>query len=71
MKFKGTKVYNNRPRLFRFGGGVYKTKNMSQRQLNNDSVRAILMPGEIVIPTKHANKVAKFLKKENIKLPNL
>lgn len=71
MKFKGVKVFNNRARTFRFGGGVYKHPNMSKRQIDNDSVRAILMPGEIVIPTKHASKVAKFLKQENIKLPNL
>lgn len=36
-----------------------------------DKVPALLQENEIVIPVKHAKKVAKFLKEENIKLPNM
>lgn len=36
-----------------------------------DVVPTVLMGGEIVIPTKHAKKVARFLKQERIKLPGL
>lgn len=36
-----------------------------------DVVPTVLMGGEIVIPTKHAKRVARFLKQERIKLPGL
>lgn len=36
-----------------------------------DHVPAMLQVGEIVIPKKHANRVARLLKREHIKLPNL
>jgi hypothetical protein len=36
-----------------------------------DKVPALLQENEIVIPVKHAKKVAKFLKEEDIKLPNM
>lgn len=72
MLFKGVRVFNSKPRNFyRFGGHVKKDPQMTRRQLQNDSVKAILQPGEIVIPVKHADKVAKFLKEQRIKLPNL
>jgi hypothetical protein len=36
-----------------------------------DVVHTVLEPGEVVIPVEHVNKVTKFLKKENIKLPGM
>ena len=36
-----------------------------------DQVFARVAVNEIVIPVKHADKVRKFLKQENIKLPNM
>lgn len=36
-----------------------------------DNIPALLQGGEIVIPKKHAPKVAKMLKKEGIKLPGM
>ena len=73
MKFKGTPVFNpHNPRdLYKQGGYVYSSPHMTQKQLQNDSVLAVLRPNEIVIPVKHAKTVAKFLKSKNIKLPNL
>lgn len=73
MLFGGVKVFNNkyRTRYYRFGGKVTPHKNMTKEQLENDSVKAILQPNEIVIPVKYADRVAKILKKEGIKLPNL
>lgn len=74
--FKGTQVYNPiTPRIMKEGGHVYPKPNMSRRQLNNDSVLAILQPNEIVIPIKYKNinlaqKVEKYLKKNNIYLPH-
>jgi hypothetical protein len=36
-----------------------------------DNIPALLQGGEIVIPKKHAPKVARMLKKEGIKLPGM
>ena len=71
MFFKGTKVYNNKPRNFTKGGYVRAGPNMSYRQLHKDSISAILKPNEIVIPVKHTKLIKKFLKSKKIKLPNL
>lgn len=74
--FKGTPIYNPyRPRIMKDGGYVYPKPNMLNSQLNNDSVLAILQPNEIVIPVKHkgiplAKKIEKYLKSNNIYLPN-
>jgi hypothetical protein len=66
------KYYNKRPWNFVYSGGkVRRTKRMTKAQLSHDSVRAILMPGEIVIPTKYAKRVALMLKRSNIHLPGL
>ena len=46
-------------------------QNFSSKVLNYDLVPVLLQPNEIVIPKKHTAKVKKFLKEENIKLPNL
>jgi len=75
-KFKGTPIYNHRhPRNFLNGGYVEPRQNMTRRQLNKDSVLAILQPGEIVLPVKYkgqqlAKRMKKYLIKNNIKLPN-
>ena len=73
MIFGGVKVFNKkyRTRYYRFGGKVKAHHKMTRQQLENDSVKAILQPNEIVIPVKYADRVAKMLKKANIKLPNL
>jgi hypothetical protein len=71
MYFKGVKIFNKKPRNLIIGGSVYGHKNLTKRQLDNDSIKAFLQVGEIVIPKKHARKVEKFLDKEGIKLPNM
>lgn len=76
-QFKGTPVYNPYlPRDLTNGGYIYKKKNMTQKQLNNDSVIGILRPGEIVIPVKYKNRnsaslVKKYLMSQKIYLPHL
>lgn len=73
--FKGTPVYNPyKPRNYMNGGYVYSSPTMTQSQLNNDSVIAILRPGEVVIPVKHkgynlAHMTRNWLKSQNISLP--
>ncbi len=75
-KFKGTSIYNHRhPRYFINGGYVEPRSNMTRRQLENDSILAVLQPNEIVIPVKYKGKplakmVKKLLIKNNIMLPN-
>lgn len=68
------------PNLYRLGGLV-ETHNergrppsfayMKVRTMGVDQVPTMLMKNELVIPVKHVNKVAKFLKSQNIKLPNM
>jgi hypothetical protein len=75
MKFKGTPIYNYKPRHFLKGGFVKSKPNMTKKQLNNDSVLAILQPNEIVIPVKHkgqplANQIKRYLINNNIYLPH-
>lgn len=84
---KGGKVknpqnaFNLKPRLMEGGGRVTHKRGMTSYQRNNDSVRAILQPGEVVIPVKYYQKSKKksinlaadvlaYLKKKNVKLPN-
>lgn len=63
------------PYNFTAGGKVKVAhKNIPAARLKKgdpDRVLARLMPGEIVIPVKHAAKVKKMLKKEKIKLPGM
>jgi hypothetical protein len=78
-KFKGVPLFNKTPRKYDLVGGyVKKHPDMTRQQLNNDSVKAILMPGELVIPFKHrkfedgglVRKVVKYLKQDlGVKLP--
>ncbi len=65
--------FNAKPRRYdKTGGFVKRHHNMTYAQLHGgDSVRALLMPGEIVIPLKHVRTVKTFLKRRKIKLPNL
>ena len=68
MFFKGVKIVNAKPRL-KFGGGKIKqTTKMTKKQLNNDSIYLIGEEDQLMIPTKYANLVNDFLKKNNIKL---
>ena len=75
-KWKGTPIYNpNHPRILKDGGYVEPRKNMTKRQIKNDSILAVLQPNEIVIPVKYkgiplAKKVKKYLIKNKIILPN-
>lgn len=71
MFFNGTKVYNKRPRKFNNGGYVVQNKNMSNRQIHHDSIKAIVMPNELIIPVKYAKLVSHFLKSKKIRLPNM
>ena len=75
VAFKGTPIFNKyKPRDLRYGGYVYEGKGMTQKQLDHDSVIAILRPNELVIPVKHkgynlAHKVQNWLRSQNITLP--
>jgi hypothetical protein len=44
---------------------------MKVKNMGVDQVPTLLQHGEIVIPVKHVDKVAKFLKSQNINLPNM
>ena len=56
MYFKGTKIYNNgSPWRYMSGGKIHQMKDMTKRQINNDSVHIIAMPNELIIPVKHKN----------------
>jgi len=76
-----THIYDpEMPNLYRLGGLV-ETHNdrgrppsyvyMKVKTMNEDQVPTLLMKNELVIPVKHAKKVAKFLKSQNINLPNM
>jgi len=81
MYFKGVKVYNpDYPRRYAFGGRVKAYGDMTKKQIENDSINAILMPNELIIPVSHpkmkkkgalVNEVIKHLDESfNIRLPN-
>lgn len=74
-------IYNRRPREFRCGGKVSGKRNMTKWQRKNDSIAAILQPGELVVPVKYYQKgtgkpidlaaeTIKKFKEIGIKLPN-
>ena len=74
MKYnQGGKIIQ--PKIFLAGGKVKASdKNIPAHVLkkgDQDRVLARLMPGEIVIPVKHASKVKKMLKAAKIKLPGM
>ena len=60
-----------RTRYYYEGGKILPHIKMNKKHLSADSVRAILQPGEIVIPVKHAKKVATLLRTNGVKLPNM
>lgn len=81
FKQGGKVAFNLKPHLLRGGAKISKKKRMNAYQRSNDSVRAILQPGELVIPVKYYQKEKKrkiplaaqveaMLKKRGIKLPN-
>lgn len=76
-----SQTFNLKPRLMRSGGRVSHKRGMTAYQKNHDSVRAILQPGEVVIPVKYfqkdkkrhinlADHVVNYLKKRKVHLPN-
>lgn len=79
MYFKGTPIYNSgHPWSYVRGGNVPFRANMTPRQKTHDSVQAILMPGELVIPMKHkgfkrgglVKNVIHYLHNMGVRLPN-
>lgn len=68
--FKGTRLVNpHKPRKMKQGGYVHKTKTTSKAQANNDSVLAVLTPGELVIPKRLVRKTKRLFKRASIKFP--
>lgn len=68
--FKNTPLVNpHQPRMLKRGGYVRKTKKTTKTQAANDSILAVLTPGELVIPKKHTHKVMAYLRRRNIRLP--
>lgn len=65
------RAWNTKARNYMRGGSVTGSLGMTQGQLRGDSVRALLTPGEIVIPVKHARRVSSYLRSKNIKLPGV
>ena len=63
------------PYRFAHGGAVSPAQaNIAKEMLppgDMDTVPARLQPGEMVIPVKHANLVASFLRSKKIYLPNM
>lgn len=72
MYYKGVKVYNpSSPWKFKNGSFVHIKPDMTQQQLHNDSVLAILQPGEIVISKKYVNdKLKNILENNKIHVPD-
>lgn len=67
------------PNLYKLGGLVEANQMgrpptfsyMKVRNMGVDQVPTLLQHGEIVIPVKYVDKVAKYLKSKNINLPNM
>lgn len=72
MLFRGVRVYNpSSPWKFRGGSFVHIKPDMTKKQKENDSVLAILQPGEVVISKKYVNdKLKKVLEENKINVPN-
>ena len=64
-------IYNRINKDGKAGGYVVPMPDMTTKQLNNDSVQTILLPGELVIPRKYVHTVMGFLKRKNIRFGNL
>lgn len=80
MYFGGTKIYNpSGPWKYRDGGKIHAYPDMNKKQLNNDSVHIVAMPGELIVPVTHprfpekgqlVQKVVSYLKTNGVRLPN-
>ena len=74
-------VFNKRARHMINGGSVTSHPMMTKQQRTSDSVKAILQPGELVVPVKHfqkgrkpinlADMTAKEFKRRGIRLPGM
>lgn len=80
LKRGGKVPYNKKPRFMFTGGRVKSKAGMTRYQKTHDSVRAILMPGEIVIPKYYqknkkkrnlAKEIESYLRKEKVILPGM
>ncbi len=47
-----------------------KLSSLIKNTPNRDSVKTILVPGELVIPRRHVSKVSKYLRSKKIKFGN-
>ena len=54
----------------RNGGIVQPMPDMTDDQINDDSVRTILQPREIIIPLQHVPLITKFLRSKKITFGN-
>ena len=79
MIFHGVKVYNpKQPWMYAGGGKVHTRSDMSLKQRLNDSVKAIVQPGELIIPVVHkglpngalVHNVIGYLRRHGVRLPN-
>ena len=64
--FRNSNPYFNRFVNAKKGIKVHPNRDASEWDLNNDSVKAMLQPGEIVIPVKYVNMVEPILEKMKI-----
>jgi hypothetical protein len=79
MYFKGVKVYNaDQPWKYAQGGKIHKKPDMTQKQINNDSVLIVAHPGELIVPVfkkgfekgELVKKVVSYLRNLGVRLPN-
>jgi len=76
--FNSTRLYNAPIGSFKRGGQVPVRPDMTRQQKNSDSVKALLTPGELVIPVrgygqpkgKLVHDVITYLHHRGVKLPN-
>lgn len=73
--YNGVKIWNKTPINRPKGGRLLIDKTMNKQQRLNDSIRAIVRPGEMIIPVSYKRRnivpmVVKFLKQNKIFLPN-
>lgn len=71
LKFRGVTPFNRKFRNYVAGGYATPSTKMTKAQLTHDSLRAMLQPGEIIIPLKYTRRVARMLRQAHIKLPGL
>jgi hypothetical protein len=71
QRFKGVIPFNRKYRNYIAGGYAKPSRKMSKAQLQHDSLRAMLQPGEIIIPRKYVRRVARMLHRAHINLPGV